>query len=93
MALPEISQIPMVADNTPAAHAEAITNSIDVTLDRPSRGVFVGSSGDIIVNMVAAPTVEITFKNVPSGTMLPLGIIKVNGTDEGHTADDLVIVY
>lgn len=92
VALPETSEIPKVANNSPAAHAIAVDiSSTDDTLDEPARGLFVGNSGDVIVGMVADSATQITFKNVPSGTLLPIGAKIIYKT--GTTATDIVAVW
>jgi hypothetical protein len=91
--LPETSQVPQVADNTPAAEGEAITDATDVTLTNPARGLYVGTGGDISVTLIADPDEELVFKNVPSGALLPLGVKKILGnTGTSHTATDLIAV-
>ena len=91
--MPSANTIASVANNTPAVHAEAVTNGANVELTEFSRGLFVGTFGDVIVGMAAAPTVQITFKNVPSGTVLPIGVHTVYGAEAGHTADNIVAIY
>ena len=54
------------------------------------RGIlYVGSSGDVKVDMVGAGT-GIVFKNVPAGTTLECVVKKVYSS--GTTASDLVIL-
>lgn len=54
-----------------------------------TRGIYVGVGGDVVAVTVANSAV--TFKNVPSGTVLPVRARRVNATST--TATDLVALY
>lgn len=69
----------------PAEHAFAITPQDGVDLPAPTRGVYVGTSGDLRVRMVGGG--DIMFINLTGGIIHPLRIIQVWAT--GTTADDI----
>lgn len=67
--------------NRPMSQGVAITKSDSVNLASPTRAVYVGGTGDISAVMGG---VEVIFKAVPVGTLLPISITRVNST--GTTA-------
>ena len=87
----------------PAHFAIAIILSDSTNIDfgqkgSITRGIYVGSGGDISVEMageknrgdgMSDPTV--IFKSVLSGTLLPIGVTRVNNT--ATTASSLVAVW
>ncbi len=64
----------------PATLAEAVTAS-DSTMLTATRALFVGTGGDVAVTMAGGG--DVTFTNVPNGTLLPISVTKVlaTGTD------------
>lgn len=74
----------------PAPNFAAITPS-DSAADnfKPSRGVYVGGTGDVVAVSDAGSAV--TFKAVPAGTVLPVRCVRVNSTNT--TATDLVRLW
>ncbi len=85
--------MPSFADRTePAYSAAAVTPSDSVALSTtstglPCRGLFIGTGGDVAVKL-ANDTVAVTFKNVSSGSLLPLCALYVMATNT--TATDIV---
>ena len=73
----------------PAEFAEAVTPSNTADLDSVPRALYVGTGGDLSVNMPDGAT--ITFKNYPSGAFFPVRVARVNAT--GTTATDIVALY
>lgn len=71
------------------AYAEAVTPSDSVDLEHPSRGLWVGTTGDVSVEMAGGGTH--VFSNVPSGTLLPIRVTRVNFSSTG--ASDIVALY
>ena len=71
-----------------AVGAAAITTSDSGTIPT-TRGVYVGGTGDVKVDMADRGTV--TFVGVAAGTLLPLQVTRVYAT--GTTATNLVAVY
>jgi hypothetical protein len=69
----------------PASHAFPITPQDGVALIAPTRGVYVGQTGDLRVRMVDGG--DIMFVNLTGGLIHPLRIIQVWAT--GTTADDI----
>lgn len=60
--------------------------STDIAL---TRAVYVGVGGDIAA--VGADNVPIVFKDVPTGTMLPIRVRRINAV--GTDATDMVAIY
>lgn len=58
----------------PAAFAAAVTPS-DATILTPTRGLYIGGTGDVVVQMYGSDN-SITFANVPVG-ILPVRVVKV----------------
>jgi len=71
---------------SPADNAFEIT--IDADLPVITRAVYVGSKGDLAVRMKSGD--EVTLKNVPAGTLLPIRVVKVL---VASTASSLVGLY
>lgn len=77
------------ADATrPAAKAVVVTPS-DSTLLAVTRGLFVGTGGEVLVDMAEQGT-DILFLNVPNGTFMPIQVIRVKA---GSTASDIIALY
>lgn len=66
--------------------AEAITVS-PVVFDQPTRGVYVGTTGNITVTMASGNSVS--FNNVQNGTFLPIAIKALTAA----TASNVVAVW
>lgn len=69
-----------------AANAFAITKSDSDTFSSV-RALYIGTEGDVAVKFPGNPT-AVVFKNVPSGTILPLQVSQVMSTST--TATDIV---
>lgn len=74
--------------NAPALRASAVTPSNTTDLG-PCRALFVGSSGDVVATLSADDN-PVTFKNVPSGSILSISARIVHTTT---TAADIVALY
>lgn len=72
---------------TSSTSAFTITPSDDVDLTYPTRALYVGSGGDIVL-LLWDDTVAVTLKNVLGGSCLPLNVKRIYATDTG--ASDLV---
>lgn len=70
----------------PAKRAEAITPDDANDIVTVTRALYVGSAGDVRVDM--ADGSDVTFSSVPSGTVLPLRVRRVYAT--GTTASGIV---
>lgn len=70
----------------PANSAVAVTPSDSTELDI-TRGVYVGTGGDLAVVM-ADDSLAVTFVAVPSGVLLPIRVLKVMSTNT--TASDIL---
>lgn len=73
----------------PGHEAWAVTPSDTVTF-QPTRGVYVGVSGDVTVDM-ADGDANITFTAAAAGVILPIRVTRIYST--GTTATNLVRVY
>jgi len=67
----------------------AITPHNSTNIASPVRGIYVGVGGDVVV--VGLDGAAVTFKNVPTGAVLPVQAIRVNSTST--TATDMVGLY
>ncbi|MEO0879232.1 MAG: hypothetical protein AAFY22_05905 [Pseudomonadota bacterium] len=74
---------------SPASSAVAVTPSDSVNLLQVSRALYVGTGGDVAVEMRSGATV--TFKNVADGQSLALRVVKV--LDTGTSASDIVAIW
>ena len=80
----------MAINSGPAVGAETVDiSSSDDTLAQESRGIYVGTSGDLKVDLAGGTTV--TFSNLAAGVVHPLRVVKVYM--DGTNADDIVAVY
>lgn len=76
--------------DSPAANAAAVTPS-DVTVFAPAtRGLYIGATGDVAVNMLTT-VAAILFKAVPAGTILPIAVTAVKAT--GTTATQIIALW
>lgn len=74
---------------SPCNNGFSIVPSDAVDLSRTTRGIYVGSSGDLNVTTKGGDTV--TLKNLAAGIVHPLRVSRVWAT--GTTATDIVGVY
>lgn len=74
----------------PAENAFAVTPNNDADLAEDTRGLYVGVSGDVKVDLVGGST-EITFVNLAAGVIHPIRARRVYAT--GTTATSIVGVY
>lgn len=72
----------------PASNAVAVTPSDDTVFSPATRGIWVGTAGNLVVRMLETGT-TITFK-VPAGVMLPLRVTRILAATD---ADDIVAVW
>ena len=75
---------------SPARNVEVVTPADGTDLINVSREVYVGSAGDLTVDMLDGGT-NVTFVNVPAGSRLPYRVTRVYAT--GTTASDIVSVF
>jgi hypothetical protein len=71
--------------DSPAQEYGAVTP--DAAVSPPFRALYIGTAGDVEVRQVNGST-EVTFANVPAGTVLPVTGDMV--VDAGTTASDIV---
>ena len=76
-------------DSTPSREAESVTPNDSTDLDRRTKGIWVGSSGDLSVVMHNGDVV--IFPGVLGGSLLPIAVSRVRAT--GTTATGIVALY
>ena len=77
--------------DSPAWTAAAVTPSDGTDLPTaPTRGLYVGSAGNLVVNM-AGGGASVTFTGVPAGAILPIRVDRVLATST--TASAIVALY
>ena len=76
----------------PASAAKAVTTSDTVDLPLGEcRALYVGTGGDVTLQVSGNPREDVLFSNVPSGFVLPVEAIRVKAT--GTTATGIVALY
>jgi len=78
-----------IVHDAAASDGANVTPSDGMVMPRHTRGIYVGSAGDLVVRMVAGTTV--TFVSVPAGALLPLRTDMVKAT--GTTAANIVALF
>lgn len=73
----------------PAWGGVAVTPSDSTNLTTPARALWVGGAGT--VSIVMRSGVALSFAGVPAGTLLPIGLVRVNST--GTTASNMVALF
>lgn len=74
--------------SSPAADAELVTRSDTVKIKPGCRGLYIGQTGNLRVEMAEGG--DILFENVPVG-VLPIRVIQVYLTNT--TADKIIALY
>ena len=74
----------------PASHAFAVTPNDGADLAVVTRGLFVGTGGDVSL-LLKGDSAPVTFAGVAGGTVLPVRALRVRAT--GTTAVDIVGLY
>lgn len=67
------------AIQSPAAQGQAFSSSSEVTLDRATRGVYIGADGNLVVKLTKTSE-DLAFNNVKAGTVLQL-VVEVVRSD------------
>lgn len=71
----------------PAANAAAVVASDATVFDPPSRSIYVGTGGSVVATIGGS---DVTFTNVPDGSILPIVATKVKAAT---TASDIVRLW
>jgi hypothetical protein len=77
-------------------NAEAISLASDYTPTHPIRAIWVGSVGNVKVDMAGGTGTGVVFNSVPNGTFLVPGgmrVSKVYSTANGTSASNLVALW
>jgi len=77
------------ADATVSAYNAKDVTPNDVTALAVTRGLYIGTGGTVHVTM--AYKTEVTFANVPDGSILPVQVVKVWAA--GTSASDIIALY
>lgn len=82
--------------DAPADLGAAVAPNDDTDLTTHTRGLWVGTGGDLVVIFAADKSASgagtaVTIANVPDGTLLPVRVRRVK--DTGTDADDIVALY
>ena len=77
------------ADATVSAYDAVAVTPNDATALRPTRGLYIGTGGDVAVEMALGSAV--TFPDVLGGSILPIQVVKVLST--GTVASGIVALY
>jgi hypothetical protein len=77
------------ADATVSSYDAAAITTSDTNNIRTTRGLYVGGTGSVKVDMAYGTVV--TFSSVPAGTVLPIQVTRVYATDT--TATLMVALY
>jgi hypothetical protein len=81
---------PRLTESFPAARFAAVSLSDTVNhTGGIARALYVGVGGDVVA--VGPDDVAVTFKNVPTGALLPIATKRVNNTST--TATNLAVLY
>ncbi len=73
--------------SSPAADCFEIEPDNSANLDSATKAIYIGNGGDLVLRPVGSEQ-DVTFVNVPSGSILPIRVqaVRINGT----TASDIV---
>lgn len=77
-------------EEAPASNGFVISPNNSADLDRPTRGIYVGGAGNIVVTFLESGE-AITITGVLAGTVYPFRVRRVYST--GTTATSLVGLY
>lgn len=78
------------ANATVSAHSALAVTLSDSTIIPVTRALYIGSGGTLVVTM-AEDGNDVTFVNLPEGTVFPIQVSKVLST--GSTASNIVALY
>lgn len=67
----------------PAADAFAVSPHDTNDLGTPARALYIGGGGDVVI--LTQVGTEITFANIPTGTLLPINCTRVKSTGTNAT--------
>lgn len=70
--------------DSPASRAEAISPHDTNPLGTPTRAIYVGGTGDVVLRAIGSAA-DVTFKAVPAGSVLPVRASHVRSTSTTAT--------
>ena len=82
--------VSVVEGGSSFANAAAVTPSDSTDLTTPARALWVGTGGDVVLNLAGTGT-TLKFGSVPSGTLLPVAATRVQSTNT--TASNIVALW
>ncbi len=74
----------------PAYNQVAVTPDDDDLIPE-TRGLYIGTAGDVTVLPAVPGATAVLYASVPGGTILPVRVVKV--LDTGTDADDIVALF
>ncbi len=80
---------PVVSLSDPASDGALCTPSDSDSFANPTRGLWIGSGGDVSVTMYSGN--KTVFQNVADSTILPIMVMQV--LDTGTTADSITLMF
>jgi hypothetical protein len=82
------------AENTAPAITFAAVTPADADLPKyPTRGLYIGTTGNVSVTDGGATPSTVTFIAVPAGAILPIQVTRVNSVGSGTTATNIIALY
>ena len=80
-----------MSQSKPAVRAEVVTPSNTVNLPLACRSLYVGTGGDLSVEMLDGPVKTVVFPNILDGSTLAVQCTRVNSTRT--TASGIVALF
>lgn len=75
--------------DAPAENFAAVTPNDSTDLTLRARGLYIGTGGTLVVQ--GNDSADVTFLNVPNGTILPIAVSRVKAT--GTTCSNIIALW